>query len=150
MSNVLASDNPSPADGPDVDFPYGFFSFTVNNVVAGGATTVTLYYAAGGITPTTYYKYGPTTPGGPNEWYEFMWDDQTQTGAVIDELNNNIALHFVDGQRGDDDVLDNGSVTDIGAPAFTSTGTTTTGGSGSGGVAGGLSRGACDRPKSAE
>jgi hypothetical protein len=133
ISNVLASDNPSPADAPDVDFPYGFYSFTVNGVVAGGTTTVTLYYPAGGITPSTYYKYGPTTPGGQNEWYEFMWDDQTKTGAVIDELNNNIILHFVDGQRGDDDVSGKGSITDIGAPAFTSTGTTTTSGGGSGG-----------------
>jgi len=139
MNDVQASDNPSPTDAPtDVDFPYGFFDFTVNDVGLGGATTVTLYFPTTVATPTTYYKYGPTPSDPTPHWYEFLFDAQTQTGAQIDDANNTITLHFVDGMRGDDNSVPDAIIFDIGAPGVRSTGDTGgTGGGGGGGSSGG-------------
>lgn len=113
LANVETNDNPSSSDSPSgASFPYGFFDFTVAGVTPGDPTTVTIYLPAG-EEPTTYWKYGPTPTDGTDHWYEFLYDGTT--GA---EFNNNvITLHFVDGQRGDDDLAANGVVSDIGAPA---------------------------------
>ncbi len=114
MAGVQAIENPSPDDTPTgADFPYEFFDFSVENVSVGGTTTVTLYLPEG-ESPDTYYKYGPTPGNTTDHWYEFMYD--SQTGAQINE--NEITLHFVDGLRGDDDLTQNGTVEDEGAPAF--------------------------------
>ena len=100
-----------------VTFPYGFIEFTINGAGAGGATTLILYLPAG-ANINTYWKYGPTS--NPN-WYEFMYESSTQTGAVIN--GNKVTLHFVDGQRGDDDITANGIIIDQGgAGTFTSSG----------------------------
>jgi len=114
IENMTAVPNPSPADAPEgVTFPYGFFEFQVTGLAPGEAITVTLYLPTG-ETLTTYWKYGPTPNNPVPHWYEFMYDGQT--GAVIN--GNVIVLHFVDGQRGDDDLTANGVVTDQGAPGF--------------------------------
>jgi PKD repeat protein len=113
ISNYKAVDNPSTADAPStMEFPYGFFEFTITGVGNGIATTVILPFSAG-TTFDTYYKYGPTPDDITNHWYEFLYDGQT--GAEISE--NVITLHFVDGMRGDDDLTANGIVVDVGAPA---------------------------------
>lgn len=134
ISDAEAVDNPSSADSPSgVEFTYGFFTFTVNNVGAGGTATATLYLPAG-ATPDTYYKYGPTPTNQTDHWYEFLYDGET--GA---EINNNvITLHFVDGKRGDDDLDDtNGIIVDQGGPGFTAAPTPTPAGGGGGGGGGG-------------
>jgi len=115
LNDVSAVDNPSPGDAPSgLEFPYGFFDFTVNNVGAGGATTVTLYLPDG-APPITYYKYGPTPTNQSDHWYEFLYDGET--GA---EINGNvITLHFVDAKRGDDILTQDGSIIDQGGPGFT-------------------------------
>jgi len=112
LSNVQASDNPSPGSAPqDVDFPYGFFKFTVNDVGFGGAATVTLHLPAGSQIDT-YWKFGPT-PGNPApDWYEFLFDGRT--GA---EINGNvITLHFWDSERGDDVLVFDDMLIDQGGP----------------------------------
>ena len=121
LNDVSAVDNPSPGDAPSgVQFPYGFFDFTVNNVGAGGGTTVTLYLPDG-APPITYYKYGPTPTNQSDHWYEFLYDGET--GA---EINGNvITLHFVDAKRGDDILTQDGSIIDQGGPGFTTTPTPT-------------------------
>jgi hypothetical protein len=125
LSDTQTNDNPSPSDSPSgVDFPYGFIEFTINNVTPGGATSATLYLDTSGPVPTTYYKYGPTPTDGTDHWYEFLYDGET--GAEIN--NHEITLHFVDGQRGDDDLLANGVIIDQGAPGTPSSGTTTVSG----------------------
>ena len=116
LTNVQAVPNPSPTDTPaGADFPYGFFEFTVNDVGAGGSTTVTFYLP--GAAPNTYFKYGPTPVETTDHWYEFIFDDQTQTGAAL--IGDITILHFVDGQRGDDD-LDgtNGTIVEPGGPGL--------------------------------
>jgi len=105
-------DNPSPEDTPDgIDFPYGFFNFTVEDVEIGETTTVTIYLPDGAA-PDTYYKYGSTLDNRSPHWYEFLYDGTT--GAEI--TGNVIRLYFVDGGRGDDDLIANGIVVDDGGP----------------------------------
>jgi hypothetical protein len=114
FEDVNAIDNPSPGDSPPyTEFPIGFFEFTVSNIPAGGSTTVTILLPPG-QTVNTYYKYGPTTDNPSDHWYEFLWDGTT--GAEI--FSDRIILHFVDGQRGDDDLTANGQIVEPGAPAF--------------------------------
>ena len=94
-----------------VSFPYGFFSFTLAGLPAGGATTVTIYLD--GKPPQTYYKYGKTPDNREDHWYEFSYDGQT--GAEV--VGNTVVLHFMDGKRGDHDLEANGRITDPGGPA---------------------------------
>lgn len=111
---VVAIDNPSPGDAPQgVDFPVGFFEYTLGGLTPGAATTVTEFLSAGQEV-TTYYKYGPEPGNATDHWYEFLYDGTT--GAEI--LADRIVLHFVDGQRGDDDLTANGVIVEPGAPAF--------------------------------
>ena len=113
LSGVVAGPNPSPADAPPgIDFPFGFFRFTIRGVTPGAAVTATLYLPSG-YALTSYHRHGPE-PGNPTpHWYEFMYDGTT--GAEI--MGNVVTLHFVDGQRGDDDLAADGTVVDDGAPA---------------------------------
>jgi len=95
-----------------LNFPNGFLSFEVGNVNPGGSVTVNLLLPAN-QTPVTYMEYGPTPDNPVNHWYEFGFDGET--GA---EINGNlVTLHFVDGQRGDSDLVVNGVIVDPGAPA---------------------------------
>ncbi len=114
LANILAKTNPSPGDSPaGMTFPYGFFDFTINGVTLGGATTLTLFLPSGAA-PNTYYKFGATPDNPTPHWYEFLYDGQT--GAVI--MGNVIALHFVDGLRGDDDLTADGIIIDQGGPGL--------------------------------
>jgi hypothetical protein len=120
LSRVAVTGNPSPSDSPpDSYFPYGFLHFDVVGLPLGGATTVTLYLP--GAPPDAYYKYGPTPDDSNSHWYYFGYDGTT--GAEIFPSGNplissRIVLHFVDGQRGDDDDAINGVIADPGAPAI--------------------------------
>ncbi|MBI4824806.1 MAG: InlB B-repeat-containing protein [Nitrospirae bacterium] len=113
LRDLKVTENPSPADAPAHDFPYGFFEFKIDNV--SGSVTVTIY--TDGPTLLTYYKYGPTPDNHTAHWYEFMYDGTT--GA---EINGNIiTLHFVDGQKGDDDLIADGTIIDQGGPGVEQT-----------------------------
>jgi hypothetical protein len=114
LVDCLAKGNPSIDDAPaDVDFPYGFFSFTITGVPAGGDTSLEMHLPTE-ANVNTYYKYGPTPTNANDHWYEFLNDGTT--GAQISQ--NIITLYFVDGQRGDDDLASNGMIVDIGGPAL--------------------------------
>jgi len=112
VSNFQFINNPSPADVPsNVDFPYGFFIFTIEGVEPGGSTSITITLPAGASPPRSFFKYG-TTPDNPsNLWYEFIYDGET--GATIE--GNIITLYFIDGKNGDSD-LDNTNGTIIAEP----------------------------------
>ncbi len=43
-----------------------------------------------------------------------MYESSTQTGAEIN--GNKVTLHFIDGQRGDDDITADGIIIDQGGP----------------------------------
>jgi cyclophilin family peptidyl-prolyl cis-trans isomerase len=97
-----------------LNFTNSLFGFSVvrPNSDDAGAVTVEVILPEG-VAPTTYYKYGPTPDNSQAHWYEFMYDGET--GAEIN--GNHITLHFVDGQRGDSDLVVNGVIVDPGAPA---------------------------------
>jgi len=101
---------------PDIDFLYGFFTFNVEGINIGGATSITFYFPSG-FSFNTYSKYGPTPDDPIDHWYDFIFDGLT--GAKINE--SSITLHFVDGMRGDDDLTENGIIADIGGPGIKST-----------------------------
>jgi len=113
LNDTDAADNPSPGDAPNgVGFPAGFVEFGVSGLVPGGSVAVTVYVET---TANTYYKFGPTPDNSAPHWYPFMYDGST--GAKI--YSDRVVLHFVDGKRGDDDLIANGSIIDTGAPAVT-------------------------------
>jgi hypothetical protein len=111
LGDVRALPNPSPADAPPgVDFPVGFFEFVVTGLDASTAVVELL------LPPSTpvdaYLKYGPTPSEGTDHWYDFLFDGAT--GAEI--FPDRIVLHFVDGDRGDDDLAANGRIVEPGGP----------------------------------
>lgn len=119
---------PPPPDGPEgFSFPYGFFDFEIDLSAAGGSAIVTMILCPSGSDgqpvcdgeiPNTFWKFGATPDNFTPHFYEFTFDDVTQTGAEIDDLNLTVTLSFVDGLRGDDDLDDeNGTISDPGAPA---------------------------------
>ncbi|MBT8356716.1 MAG: hypothetical protein KJO61_02990, partial [Deltaproteobacteria bacterium] len=131
LSEVRALENPSPADSPSgLEFTHEFFDFTITGLAPGASTTVTLYCPVGAA-PTTYYRYGPTPTNLADHWYEFDFDGTT--GAQINA--NVITLNFVDGDRGDDDLIANGTIVDAGGPG--SPAASSSGGGGGGGSSGG-------------
>lgn len=114
LENVIARENPSPSDTPvEAIFPIGFLDFKVTSLAPGAATTVEIFLPAGTIV-NQYLKFGsePTDP--TPHWYPFTFDGTT--GAVF--YPEKIVLHFVDGQRGDDDLNANGVIVDPGAPVL--------------------------------
>lgn len=114
---MIVTDNPSISDTPaDAQFPFGFFDFSIDGLDIGEAVTVTLILH-NGSSINKYYKYGPMPDNVDPHWYDFIYDGQT--GALIN--GNIITLHFVDGQRGDEDLTANGSKEEPGDPAIAGT-----------------------------
>ena len=115
--------NPHPSDSPDhvvgaMIFPFGFFEYKLEGLRPGGSATVTMY--VNGTLPSAYFKYGYTPDNRSLHWYNFAYAGTT--GAQFIPSNqagvpNQVVLHFVDGQRGDDDLAINGSIDEPGAPA---------------------------------
>ena len=93
-------------------FPVGLFQFTVADLNPGDAATVTIF-SHSGLPLNGYFKYGPTPFIPTAHWYEYGLDGLTGAEFFADQID----VHLVDGDRGDDDLTVNGSITDIGAPA---------------------------------
>ena len=126
---VTERPNPSPGDAPaGISFPFGFIDFQITGLNPGDSTTLEILLPPGTV-PGTFYKYGRTPTNPIDHWYEFMFDAATQTGAQINGLQ--ITLHFVDGDRGDDDLDNtNGIIVDVGGPGVMAAAGTTGGGGG--------------------
>jgi uncharacterized protein DUF1566/carboxypeptidase family protein/PKD domain-containing protein/thrombospondin type 3 repeat protein len=114
LSRCQATANPSPGDAPaDINFDLGFFDFTISGIGSGGSTILTMT-VPGNVAPDTYHKYGKTPANPTDHWYEFLYNGET--GA---EINGNIiTLHFTDALRGDDELIQDNMVIDLGAPGF--------------------------------
>lgn len=118
LEDVAAINKPAPdAAGAPVQgsYPYGFFSFSISGLSAGGSVVATLYLHSGPAV-NSFYKYGPR-PSQDAGWYEYDYDGGT--GAEIS--GDEISLHFTDGIRGDSDLESNGTVVDPGGPLYAST-----------------------------
>ena len=75
LSDVQAQNNPSPGDTPEgVQFPYGFFTFSIDNLANPGDAAVATLYLPKNAAIDTYYLYGPTPDDTTNHWYEFLYD----------------------------------------------------------------------------
>jgi hypothetical protein len=119
---VGSTPNPAPGTAPTgLLFNQGFFAVNYEGLAPGASTTLKLFLPSGS-TSNSYWKFGPTSPGGASQWYNFSFDPISGTGAKFEDLNgdgqDDIVLHFVDGQRGDNDFIANGRISDPGAPAF--------------------------------
>ena len=100
LEEVGAADNPSPGNSPPgIDFKYGFFEFSVTGLETSGTIVISLVLPEG-ETANTFYMYSGTSEEGSAHWYAFMFDGET--GAEINQ--NLIALHAVNGERGDGDI----------------------------------------------
>ena len=115
-----------PGAPDDVAFTWDCFRFALDGLASGSAIQVMIFLPEGSEA-VSYYKYGPTTDDTNPHWYEFLYDGTT--GAEIN--GNEITLHLVDGDRGDDDLSANGSVLDDGGPVVAVSDDATGGGSGS-------------------
>jgi cyclophilin family peptidyl-prolyl cis-trans isomerase len=91
----------------------GILTFTTTGTITPAGRTVTLLHGSTTV-PNHYYAYGKTPDDPTDHWYDFMFDGTT--GAEI--TGDRIVLHFVDGQRGDDDLAVNNSIDHTGAPAL--------------------------------
>ena len=116
LKDVVATVNPSTNDSPELaSFPKGFFGFKVSGLTPGQETTVILIlHERQDI--STYYKYGPTPDNLTDHWYQFLAEGATGARIVQTSNQTSIFLDFIDGQRGDDDLLANGEIADLGAP----------------------------------
>lgn len=136
----LLSETPSGAPEGS-EFGLGLYGFTVKLTLGvGDAVDVALFLPTDMI-PISFYRYGPTPDNTNPHWYEFLFDEATQTGAVIIGKvgigtptgavieRNMIILKFVDGFRGDDDLEINGEV--VHTVGGVTTSLATDGGSGS-------------------
>ena len=104
MVNVQAVGNPSPGDAPPLNFPYGFFSFTIEGLAAGGTAVVTITLPDNVPIDTQYWKYHN------NNWIDV-------TSLLGDNDGDNVlTLTLTDGGLGDSDGIANGEITDPGGP----------------------------------
>ena len=119
LSDVASQNNPSPEDVPeDVQFPYGFFTFSIDNLGIPGDAAVATLYLPRNTAIDTYYLYGPTPDDTTKHWYEFLYDGETGAEINHDAAQTRIVLHFKDGYRGDKDLTANGRIDDPGAPGI--------------------------------
>jgi hypothetical protein len=91
----------------------GILTFTTTGTMSPAGRTITLFHGST-TAPNHYYAYGKTPDDPTDHWYDFMFDGTT--GAEI--VGDRIVLHFVDGQRGDDDLAVNNSIDHTGAPVL--------------------------------
>ena len=119
LSDVATQNNPSPGDAPDdVQFPYGFFTFSIDNLANPGDAAVATLYLPRNTAIDTYCVYGPTPDDTTKHWYEFPYDGQIGAEIIHDATRTRIVLHFKDGARGDKDLTANGRIDDPGAPGI--------------------------------
>jgi hypothetical protein len=95
--------------------PIGLIDYTIENITPGARTIVTIHLL-GGFEFNTYYRYGATLDVLLENWYEFLFDPETETGARFG--GDRIELYLKDGGQGDDDLLANGVIKDSGGPGI--------------------------------
>ncbi|MBE9214014.1 putative Ig domain-containing protein, partial [Plectonema cf. radiosum LEGE 06105] len=122
LRDVKITTNGEP-ENQGITFPVGVLDFKLEGLTPGSATTVNLLLPQD-QNYNTFWKYGKTPESNQDGWYEFLYDGET--GAQFFDTNDDgkadqIALHFVDGKRGDADLTANGIIVDPGAPGVTNT-----------------------------
>ena len=113
------------ADPPTgIALPLGLLDIRIEDLSPGMSTTLTLHLASAPEFDT-YFKYGATPEESSAHWYEFTYDPDSETGAVVD--SDAITLFLKDGSRGDDDLTANGAISVPSGPAIIGADPTTKG-----------------------
>ncbi|GEM_PF-1945988 len=76
---------------------------------------------------STYWMYSGEPNNTEPHWYEFLFDGETGAEFIDTDGDNNpdrVDIHFVDGQKGDRDLIENGIIRDPGAPGIWNPGVT--------------------------
>jgi hypothetical protein len=118
LSAVQTLENPSPDDAPiTASFPFGFVAFDVVGIEPGSSISVTLQLP---LEPdlNTYWRYSATQSDPSQHWYRFEFDGTTGAEILHEQDQTRIVLNYVDGLRGDGDLVADGQVVDPGAPAI--------------------------------
>jgi hypothetical protein len=103
---AIAENTLSTSGKPNLQFPYGFIHFTVNNLTPGASVTVTITYPASVPTNAQYWKH---TSGG---WVNMTSEMGSNNG------DSAITLTLTDGGAGDQDGTANGIIVDDGGIAL--------------------------------
>ena len=123
LTSCKMNDTASIENAPsDCTLPLGLISFKIENLIPGSGTTLTINLPTGSEFDT-FYKYGTTFDYPAEHWYEFMYDQTSETGAVLE--GDTITLYLKDGQPGDDDLSANGVISDPGGPGILGVGDNT-------------------------
>ena len=123
-STITASMTPSSTVAPPsgVAFPFGFLSFTITGLSPAGATANVTISGLDVTQVTDYYKNGATPANHAAHWYDFLFgqatDSDSPAGTGMQIVGEDVILHLIDGQRGDDDLAANGVIVDIGGPVL--------------------------------
>jgi hypothetical protein len=116
ITSCKMNDTDSIANVPsECTLPLGLISFIIENLTPGANTTLTISLPTGSEFDT-FYKYGATFDNPAAHWYDFMYDQTSETGAILD--GDTITLYLKDGQYGDDDLSANGVISDPGGPGI--------------------------------
>jgi hypothetical protein len=106
LGTTFAITNPATSSVlTDLEFSQGYFGFEITGVAPGGAASVQIGLPPGFVAGN-YVNFGPTPDNPASHWYEFRFDGET--GAEFN--GNQVALHYVDGGRGDADNEVNGVI----------------------------------------
>ncbi len=108
--------NPSPENVLEiVTFPAGFFGFTVQGLVPGGFTIVTLMLHELNDA-ASFVRYGPSPDNNADHWEYFSFDGSTGVRISQKDGCTHVVFYFLDGQRGDDDLTADGVIKNLGGP----------------------------------
>ena len=99
--------NPCP-NPPDLIFPHGWFSFTIEGLLSGIEATITITLPDTMPTDTQYWKCGPTAANPADHWYQIPMGDNDGDNVII--------IAITDGGDGDDNLAADGTITDPGGP----------------------------------
>jgi len=88
----------------NVEFPHGFFEFTIDDVAVGGTVTVSITLPQSADPDTQYWKYYG------EQWHEIPMEIDPSDDRVL-------IITLIDGGLGDSDGLADGRIVDPGGPA---------------------------------
>lgn len=100
----------SPPPGPAIAFPVGLVSFELAVPAPGDVATVTVDVPAGYTMPQGYKKFGLTPGHSTRRWYSL-------DPVVVDVPSRTLTVELVDGKTGDDDLVPDGVIRDLGGPS---------------------------------
>ena len=108
IEDLAAIDVSTLPNAPHVDFPHGIFSFNITGLSNGETVNVTINFPQDIPTTAQYWKYNASS----GEWY------QIPIGS--NDGDNIIIITLQDGGIGDNDGVENGIISDPGAPGVPS------------------------------